>query len=196
MINFIKGEIAEKLDNKIVIECGNIGYEIYVSNNTYVNIGNKGDFCKIYVFMQVREDGINLFGFSTTEEKDMFTLLITVAGIGAKIAIAILSGIKLSELMVAIASEDTSILTKIKGLGKKTAERIVLELKDKVSFSKFDVEDKQFINSDDENINEAYNVLVSLGVNKNEALNLARANSTNNATAEEIVSRSLKNLGR
>lgn len=195
MISYLKGGIAEKLDNKLIIECGNIGYEVYVSNNTYVSIGSEGEYCKIYTFMQVKEDGISLFGFSTTEERDMFNLLISVSGIGPKVALSILSGMKLSELMGAIASGDSVLLTRIKGLGKKTAERVVLELQDKVSPVGISVDINPTLITNNQSIDEACTVLISLGLNKNEAYKLARQYSFNNNTAEGIVQQVLKNMG-
>lgn len=193
MISFINGAIVEKNEGKIVVECKDIGYEIFVSNNTLVSIGEIGDFCKVLTYMQVREDGITLFGFSTQEEKDLFMLLTTVSGIGAKMAITILSGMKISEIIIAIASGDTVSLSRIKGLGKKTAERLVLELQDKVSPVGVNL-DSIPLNENQDAVDEAVEVLIALGINKNEALKLARTHSAN--TSEQIVQNVLKNLGR
>ncbi|MDD4816125.1 MAG: Holliday junction branch migration protein RuvA [Clostridia bacterium] len=196
MISFIKGEIAEKFDGKIIVENNGIGYEIFVSNNTLVSIGTEGETCKIFTYMQVREDAITLYGFSSLEEKNLFNLLTSISGIGSKVAIAILSGLKISEIIVAIASEDTASLSRIKGLGKKTAERIVLELKDKVSPAKVFGNEIDFVCTNSEAIDEAYQVLLSLGLTKNESMQLARANSAGKDTAEQIVAQVLKNMGR
>ena len=196
MINFIKGEIAEKLEGKIVLENNGIGYEIFVSNNTLVNVGLEGETCQIFTYMQVREDAITLYGFSSLEEKNLFNLLISISGIGAKVAISILSGLKITEIIVAIASEDTATLSRIKGLGKKTAERIVLELKDKVSPAGIASAESDFASTNSQAIDEAYQVLLSLGLTKNEAMQLARSNSAGKDNAEQIIAQVLKNMGR
>ena len=143
--------------------------------------------------MAVREDGISLFGFSSVEERNLFNKLITVSGVGPKLAITILSGLSLSDLTVAIAKEDTKLLSKIKGLGKKTAERLCLELKDKLDVFTFGNEEASFdTNYDEDAVQMATDTLISLGISKNEAYMLARANAVNNATAEEIISKSLR----
>lgn len=195
MISFIKGQIVSKQERGVIIETGGIGYEIFVSNNTLVGLGDVGENCLIYTHMQMREDGIILYGFSTTEEKDMFNLLISVTGIGAKLAVGILSGIKLSELIIAIAGEDCPALQNIKGLGKKTAERIILELKEKVN--PINVIEKTFATDKDTNaVEEAVQVLLSLGLTKYESVKLARENVSEGKTAEEIVKNALKNMAK
>lgn len=196
MFAFIKGEIAEKKEGKIVIENNGIGYEIFVSNNTLETVGFEGETCKIYTYMQVREDAISLIGFSSLEEKNIFELLITVNGIGPKMALSILSGMKITELIVSIASEDTINLSRIKGLGKKTAERIVLELKDKISPSGIASPESDFVCNNSDAIEQAYQVLLSLGLTKNESMKLARGNSAGMNTAEEIVAKVLRDMGR
>lgn len=149
----------------------------------------------------MKEDGIALFGFATQEEKNIFMKLITVSGVGPKMAIAILSGMKISDLIVAISREDVSLLSKIKGLGKKTAERVCLELKDKISVAGYGTDlfnyKENLDNFYDENaLNDAVETLINLGVNKNEAYRLARANAGDGATAEEIILKVLRYLGR
>lgn len=196
MFAFIKGEIAEKKEGKLVIENGGIGYEILVSNNTLESVGFEGETSKIYTYMVVREDAISLIGFSSLEEKNIFELLITVNGIGPKMALSILSGMKITDLIVSIASEDTMSLSRIKGLGKKTAERIVLELKDKISPSGIASPEADFVNTNNEAIQEAYQVLLSLGLTKNESIKLARGNSAGTSSAEEIVAKVLRNMGK
>ena len=153
----------------------------------------EGESAKVYTYLAVREDGISLFGFSSVEERNLFNKLITVSGVGPKLAITILSGLSLSDLTVAIAKEDTKLLSKIKGLGKKTAERLCLELKDKLDVLTFGNEEASFdTNYDEDAVQMATDTLISLGISKNEAYMLARANAANNATAEEIISKSLR----
>jgi len=195
MISFIVGRIEEKNENSIVIECSGIGYELFVSTSTLSTLPLVGENAKVYTYMQVREDGISLFGFSTVDERDLFYKLISVSGVGPKMAISVLSGMKISDLLVCILKEDTNMLSKIKGLGKKTAERIVLELKDKVCpVGVVDTTPNVEINEDA--LNDAIEALIALGLSKNEALKLARQNANENSTAEDIISAVLRNMGR
>ena len=193
MISFLVGVIEEKKENLVVIDVNGVGFEVNVSNNTLVSLPFEGESAKIYTYLAVREDGISLFGFSSVEERNLFNKLITVSGVGPKLAITILSGLSLSDLTVAIAKEDTKLLSKIKGLGKKTAERLCLELKDKLDVLTFGNKEASFdTNYDEDAVQMATDTLISLGISKNEAYMLARANAANNATAEEIISKSLR----
>lgn len=195
MISFVKGQIISKNENSIIVETAGIGYEIFVSNNTLVSVGDLGQNCLIYTYLQVRDDGMNLYGFSSVEEKNIFNLLISVSGIGAKLAIGILSGMKLNDLTSAIACEDCKILQTIKGLGKKTAERVILELKDKVNPS-LNVRNVSEISEPSEAVIEAIQALLSLGLTKNEAVKLAKENTKGNQTAEEIIKCALQSMVR
>lgn len=194
MISFLVGNIEEKKENCVVIDVNGVGFEVFVSNNTLVSLPMPGENAKIYTYMAVREDGIFLFGFSSLEERDVFNKLITVSGVGPKLAIIILSGLSLSDLIVAIINEDSKLLSKIKGLGKKTAERLCLELKDKLNVLGIDDSNSNSfdVNYDEDAVQLATDTLISLGINKNEAYMLARSNAANNATAEEIISKSLR----
>ena len=129
MYSYIIGVVTQKDLGKITIENNGIGYEINVSNQTLDSITFENEPVKIYTYLNVREDDMSLYGFLSIEEKDMFLKLISVGGIGPKMALGILSEITITGLMNAIASEDLKRLCKVKGLGKKTAERLILELK-------------------------------------------------------------------
>ena len=193
MISFLVGIIEEKVEGSIQINVNGVGYEVFVSNNTLVSLPNLGETTKILTYMAVREDGVFLYGFSGPEEKDLFLKLITVSGVGPKVALGILSGLNLSDLIVAIKTEDTRLLSKIKGLGKKTAERICLELKDKISTVGVPLTDQTFSENYDESAVEmATETLISLGINKNDAYKLARSYAKDGATAEEIISKALR----
>lgn len=199
MIAFLVGTIEEKRENLLTMDVNGVGYELTISNNTLVSLPMEGETAKILTYLQVSENtGVCLYGFATTEEKAMFLKLITVSGIGPKMAIGILSGMKLSDLIVAIINEDSNMLSKIKGLGKKSAERICLELKDKVSTNGFAIENNtQFSGNYNETaLNDAVDTLINLGVNKNDAYKLARSKATENTTAEEIILKVLRELGR
>jgi Holliday junction DNA helicase RuvA len=195
MYNYISGEVVNKTEGMAVIENNGIGYEIRVSMNTLDALPCIGEIAKIYTFLNVREDEMSLYGFATLEEKEMFLKLTEVSGIGPKGALSILSGVRLSDLAVAIKTEDLKLLSTIKGIGKKTAERIIVELKDKIDligYSAVRNEEEQCLNSSA--IDEATEALISLGVNKNEAYRLARENAKNNDKAEDIVRKVFQNL--
>ncbi len=201
MIAFLVGTIAEKYENTVVVDVNGVGYELTISNNTASTLPMVNETIKILTYLQVKEDGVSLYGFSTEEEKAMFLKLITISGIGPKLAITILSGMNLSDLVVAILNEDSNTLAKIKGLGKKSAERICLELKDKVSTASLSISDIEKMMSGVDEINEnalndAVETLINLGVNKNEAYRLARAKAKSDSTAEEIILQVLRDLGR
>ncbi|MBQ7328025.1 MAG: Holliday junction branch migration protein RuvA [Clostridia bacterium] len=198
MIAFLVGTIEEKTENLLVVDVNGVGYELCISNNTLCALPMEGETAKILTYLQVKEDGIALYGFATAEEKAMFMKLITVSGVGPKMAITILSGIKLSDLVVAIINEDANLLSKIKGLGKKTAERICLELKDKLSTTSISLGEASTLAEtyNESALNDAVETLIALGVNKNEAYRLARSKATAETTAEEIILKVLKELGR
>lgn len=192
MISFLRGIIEEKQENLLVLDVNGVGYEINISSNTLSSLPMAGEMVKILTYMAVREDGVFLFGFASKEERDLFYKLISVSGIGPKMAISILSGLPLSDLTMAIIKQDHKILSKIKGLGKKTAERLCLELKDKLSLIGGEENLSFDVDYDEDALQMATDTLISLGINKNDAYMLARANATANSTAEEIISKSLR----
>lgn len=132
MYSFISGTVVCVDDGQIVIENHGIGYQLSVTATTLADAGHVGRNLQLWTYLQVKEDGITLFGFSTREEKDMFLRLLSISGIGPKMAQQILSGCDLKTLALCIATGDVKTLSKVKGLGKKTAERLVLELRDSV----------------------------------------------------------------
>lgn len=196
MFSFIIGTIRQKQDNILVLENNGIGYEINVSNQTVYNLPALGEEVKIYTYFQLAENvGVALYGFLTQDEKQMFLKLISVSGVGPKAAVSILSNISLSDLSVAIATQDIKVLSSTKGIGKKTAERIVVELKDKVDYMPLIDGQSQPLMADTKAIDEAVIALSSLGINKNEALTLARNFATEDSTAEDIIAKVLRNMG-
>lgn len=190
MYNYFNGEIVDICNNIVVLDVGGIGYELSVSNFTLGECA-LGQTKKLYSYLQVKEDGVALFGFATVEEKNMFLRLISVSGVGCKVALAILSGMDCDSLALAIFNGDTKQLTKIKGLGKKTAERLVLELKEKVVVDANAVDLPIVRNLDvplTREIQNAVAVLVSLGKSQVDAEKLIEAASKlGAATTEELV---------
>lgn len=132
MIAHIRGQIFSKSPNSVVVECAGVGYELAISVATYTELGEAGAPAALHVHTHVREDALLLFGFKELTEKRLFEKLLTISGIGPKLAITVLSGIAAERLVTAIRGGDHGTLTKIPGIGKKTAERVVLELKDKL----------------------------------------------------------------
>ena len=133
MIAYVSGTLAEKTPARIVVEACGVGYEMSISLSTYDRLPATGSPAKVFAYHHVREDGETLFGFATEDEKAMFGKLTGVSGVGPKIALAILSGLTLADLSLAIASGEAKRISAVKGVGKKTAEKICVELKDKVN---------------------------------------------------------------
>ncbi len=197
MIAYLKGRIIQKSENLVVVEVNNVGYEVNVSMNTFLSISSL-DSCELYTYLQVKEDGISLFGFSTLKEKDLFLKLITVNGVGPKMAITILSGASVNDLTTAIITEDALLLSRFKGVGKKTAERIVLELKEKLSDGNLTLQNlmPENVNLNDNIVNDTINTLITLGLSKNDALNKVKQNLTIGDSVETLLEKILKNLSR
>ena len=165
MIGRIKGILIEKIPPFILLDCQGVGYEIEVPMTTFFDLPDEGSEVSLLTHLVVREDAHLLFGFATTSERHMFRQLIKVNGIGAKVALSILSSIESNELTNAIKTDDTNMLIKIPGIGKKTAERLVLELKDRVK----DIEVTQASKNVITNIDDIENALISLGYSASQA---------------------------
>jgi len=132
MIAHLRGQVLSKSPNQIVVECAGVGYEAAISVATFSALPDAGETAALHIYTNVREDQIALFGFAELREKRLFEKLLTITGIGPKLAITVLSGISAERLVAAIRRGDHATLTRIPGIGKKTAERVVLELKDKL----------------------------------------------------------------
>ena len=133
MIDFISGTIAEKWATRVVLENNGIGYSLFISTNTFKDLPERGDKLTLHTYLHVREDSLQLFGFSGEKERTVFLGLISVSGVGPRLAQTVLSGIQLEELIQAIKTADLSRLTTISGVGTKTAQRLIIELKEKFS---------------------------------------------------------------
>ena len=133
MIAFLKGRILEKHPNRVIVDVQGVGYEVFVPLSTYYELADQGADAALRIYTHVREDVLQLYGFLTDLERQMFERLIAVSGIGPKLAVAVLSGLDTRELVAAVQRADVARLVTIPGVGKKTAERIVLELKDRLS---------------------------------------------------------------
>lgn len=197
MFAYIKGTLEMKLNNYVVIETGGIGYKIYMTDTSIDKIGDIGKIVKVHTYYYVREDNISLYGFLTNEELKMFELLLSVSGVGAKSAITILSCIEPSEFAIAIISNDIAKMKKVKGVGAKTAERIILELKDKLKdYNTVEIENEQENKvQKEEKILEAVSALQVLGYNRREIVHAMEKIDTEKLEVEDIIKKGLSLLG-
>jgi len=201
MIDYVKGEIAELQPATAVIDCHGIGFALSISLNTYAAIQGRKE-CKLYVYEAVRQDAAQvLYGFSTKQERELFLLLISVSGIGGNTARTILSALSPSELVTCISTENTSILKSIKGLGLKTAQRIIVDLKDKIKDDSIAVGNTDISNisvsSNNKKVHdEAVSALTMLGFAPAPSQKVVHAilKAQPDATVEQVIKLSLKQL--
>lgn len=193
MIDYIKGKIVELSPAHAVVEVSDIGYHVNISLATYSELNGK-DNAKIYVYEAIREDSHTLFGFFGRQERQLFLLLISVSGVGANTARVILSSIAIDDLQSAIQTGNAAILKSVKGIGSKTAERIIVDLKDKVSKIEISTEDKPVV--DNVLADEAVAALVMLGFSQMPAQKAVRKVIEINPqlTIEQVIKQSLKLL--
>ncbi len=196
MIAFIEGKIAERGAGYVVIDNNGMGYELCVSNTTLSQLSDQ-THAKIYTYLSVREDGVTLFGFYTKEEKNMFLKLISISGIGPKGAQTILSGVDLTTLITYIVTADVKALSKLKGIGKKTAERMVLELKESIDLelSLLPItSDEELPDAADKDAEDAVYALRSLGIPNKEAVQAVKACRDKANSLEELIRLALKTV--
>ena len=200
MFAYIKGSLEEKSTNYVVIDVGGIGYKIFMSNISISEIGEIGSKVKVHTHYYVREDNISLYGFLTHEELKMFELLLSVSGIGAKSAIAMLSNITPAGFACAIISNNVALLKKIPGIGPKTAQRIILELQDKLKseqeLAKSEEQEEIKIINNSENVEEAMQALQILGYNKKEIEKAFEKIANTDVSVEELIKKGLSILAR
>ena len=203
MIAYIKGKLEYKMIGYVIVDVNGIGYKVFMSESAIDKLGNVGEIIKIHTYVRVREDDISIYGFNTNEELRMFELLLSVSGIGAKSALVILSNVSVSSFALAIINNDINLLKKLPGIGPKTAQRVILELKDKlkkeneiVANENTDISDT--INTaimDDEKIAEATAALKVLGYTGKE-IEKALEKVDANLSVEDIIRKGLLNLAR
>ncbi len=215
MLAYIKGILEMKMTGYIVVDVGGLGYKIFMSEAGIEKIGNIGETVKVHTYYKVREDDVSIYGFNTLEELKMFELLISVSGVGAKTALTMLAVCEPSEFALAVISEDVKALTAIPGIGAKSAQRIILELKDKItkeqeieqinaqvnakSKTKGDIEtaDKlQVVIENNNKVAEAIAALQVLGYNKKEVEKALAKLDKNELSTEELIKKGLNLLGK
>jgi holliday junction DNA helicase RuvA len=198
MITFLKGTLIEALPTQITVEVGGVGYDVLIPLSSFDRLPAPGNEVRVLTHLAIREDAHVLYGFMTAAERELFRLLInTVSGIGPKIALNVLSGMNVTALRGAVAAGDVKALSQISGVGKKTAERIVVELRDKIGAAgAWEASSEQRgLSADDQKLNDAVLALLALGFKQNEAhdgVRAAQAMLGGSATVEQLVRACLK----
>ncbi len=193
MIAHIQGKLVEKTPTEVVIDCGGVGYHIHISLHTFSLLPST-DFVKLYTYLQIKEDAHSLFGFVEKSERELFKMLLSVSGIGAGIARTMLSSLEPKQIIQALALGDLTTIQSIKGIGLKTAQRAILDLKDKVA--KIYQIDDVFLVSNNTNKDEALSALEVLGFNRKLAEKVMDklVKESPEATVEALIKLALKNL--
>ena len=195
MIGSLIGLIKEKTPSSILLEVNGIGYEIAVPLSTSFQLPNVGESAYLLTHLVVREDQHSLFGFATDEERKLFRALIKISGVGAKLAITILSGTNVNGFIQSVVNEDIDALVHLPGIGKKTAERLIVEMKDKVSEISSD-ENSLSQNNENSAVAEAINALVNLGYKTKDAKIILDKIESEGLTVEELIRQALKSLNK
>ncbi|MGX1023220.1 Holliday junction branch migration protein RuvA [Flavobacterium sp. CS20] len=193
MINFLRGKLVEKSPTQIVVDCHGVGYEVNISLYSYGMLP-KDEAISIYTFLQVREDAQILYGFMDKSERDVFTKLISVSGIGASTARMMFSSLSPEEVVNAIANGDVDTIKSVKGIGLKTAQRVIVDLKDKIT--KVDIANEVLPIQNNTHKDEALSALVTLGYSKKQAEKSVQKilKDDPEASIENIIKTALKNL--
>jgi len=194
MITHIKGKLVEKSPTSVIIDVNGIGYLINISLNTFSAIPDQENL-KLYTHLQIKEDSHTLFGFYSIKEREIFRLLISVSGIGASIARTMLSSLSPEQIIQGISIGDSAMIQSVKGIGLKTSQRVIIELKDKV-LKIYDLDDKISFQNNNTAKEEALSALEVLGINKKTSEKLVDKIILDNADAsvELIIKEALKNL--
>ncbi len=193
MIAFVSGKFVTRLPSQVIVDVNGVGYDLQISLNTYSAISNK-ESGKLFTYLHITENAHTLYGFSDLEEKELFLQLISISGVGASTARMMLSGLKPDEIIKSIVNNNTKQLESIKGIGRKTAERIVLELKDKLGRLQTSQPNSAYSLNTVES--DALNALIALGIQKNIAETAIKKvfSTANNSSVENIIKLALKNL--
>lgn len=205
MFYYISGKLAYANPNTAVIDAGGVGYKLTISENTYNSLPPRhtvdAPVAKLFTYMAVREDGVELFGFANETELSSFKMLLSVSGVGPKAAISILSLLTPERFALAVCTEDRKTISKANGIGPKTAARIILELKDKLlketdlnEAASSSIESASSVKTNSGKLSEAQDALLVLGYSRSEALNVLKSIDTQTLELEEIIKKALKLL--
>ena len=200
MFAYLKGSLEIKTKGYIVIDVGGIGYKVFMSETAIEKLGELGQIVKVHTYLKVREDDMSLYGFNTNEELRMFELLLSVSGIGAKSAISILSNITPSSFALAVITNNIEKIKSLPGIGPKSAQRIILELKDKIKTEETSKEIEEGTKQEQKNTNEkvleAVSALQVLGYSRKEIEKALEMVDKENLSIEDIIKKGLANLAR
>lgn len=200
MFAYLKGSLEGKTKGYIVIDVGGVGYKVFMSETAIEKLGELGQTVKVHTYLRVREDDMSLYGFNTNEELRMFELLLSVSGIGAKSAISILSNITPSSFALAVITSNVEKIKELPGIGPKSAQRIILELKDKIKTEETSTEIEKGTKVEQENANEkvleAVSALQVLGYSRKEIEKALETVDKENLSIEDIIRKGLSNLAR
>lgn len=197
MFAYIKGSLEVKSSNYIVVDINGLGYKIFMSQNNIDSIGEINDVVKVFTYVKVREDDISIYGFKTQEQLRMFELLIGVSGVGAKSALVMLSCIEPSEFAIAVISNNVKLLTQVPGIGTKSAQRIILELKDKLKAEQSELDEEKLENAKlkssktNENVQEAISGLMVLGYSRKDIEKAFTHLIVDELSVEELIKKGL-----
>ncbi len=192
MIGSIRGRLAAKLPPHVIVECGGVGYEIETPMSTFLELPDTGNDVFLHTHLAVREDAHILFGFSTAEEKALFRSLIKVSGVGAKIGLAVLSAMSVADFQRCVQREDAPMLMKIPGVGRKTAQQLILDLRDRIGKVLVIPKSASGIAAAPDARSEAFDALVALGYKPNEVKRLLDRVELAGQSAEDIIRSALK----
>lgn len=192
MIGSLRGRLAHKLPPQIILECGGVGYEIETPMSTFLELPQIGSEIFLYTHLVVREDAQTLFGFSTEQEKALFRTLLKVSGVGAKMGLAILSGMTVADFERCVEYEDVAMLVKIPGVGKKTAERLIIEMRDRIDITSAELAVGKIPGTRSNPRNEAFDALISLGYRAKEINRLLAKLDITEKSAEDIIRMALR----
>jgi holliday junction DNA helicase RuvA len=200
MFSYLQGKLASKSPTEIVVDVNGVGFLLNISLSTYEKLDSELAQVKVFTYLHVREDALILFGFATEAEREMFKLLISVSGIGPKIAQGVLSGMNTEELKTSIQTGNIAALTSVQGIGRKTAERLVVELRDKIGKGDVEIFDRTFSTSQLKTREDALNALVSLGYNRSIAEQALRQVFKEfpgkELSVEELIKQALKHTSK
>lgn len=198
MIGFLSGIILQKQPPRLLLDVNGVGYEITASMNTFYNLTELGTKAQLYTHLVVREDALQLYGFHSIEERRLFQALIKVSGVGPKSAISILSSIEPKRFVACIQNNDTASLVAVPGIGKKTAERLVIEMRDRLNdwYTGELITTKNITPSAHQNEQDAISALIALGYKPQEASRAISKLDTTNLPSEEMIRLALKSLVR
>ena len=199
MIAYLRGKVVALTEETVILDVNGVGYEAYCSGGAFRKIGNS-DYAELYTYLQVKEDGMTLFGFADMKEKELFLKVISVSGVGPKLGIAILTGLSAEEFLLAVQTADAKRLSTVKGLGKKTAEKIILELHGKISAAEVmsvNEEEKKTVETQPVKLSkadeDAVSALMGLGFTRNESVQaVKKAREAGAVSVEDVIMKALQ----